>query len=410
MSKFRLVKFDVFIILTEINFNSWSSITKFGHESFNVLSLFIGNFIHLLVSTSSGIHECTSVVDNSNWIETIEERFEMSIFAVLANSGDSGSFWFVMGFDERFTNNEGIFLLFWVSLLTNPANDLFVELQDKAIIGIKMSSLERSLGDFSAGNLSSVVGDFEKSVLHVSVIFCGGSVFGGWVDGSWLSSKVAPEFLIIFGIFSWEEDVSVAMSLGLSDVGGDLQTLHLFVNIAVFTRPEEDSLVQIKNESITFINTSGFHWDGEDSWVSGSFNLEKSWLKELFGWFLESTVDTSWHVLHTCLLEIGHEVVALVHLLFQMMVGVHLQNSGQLDGPAGRGAHLVGGALFAVPVMEVVAVLVLLDAHVGVASVEFTVGVEWLEGWHELLHSVNFERFFTNGRHESVTLGNCFFL
>jgi hypothetical protein len=215
------VKFNVFIIFTEINFNSWSSITKFGHESINVLSLFVGNLIHLLVSTGGGIHELTSVIDDGNWIETIEERFEMSIFAVLANSGDSGTFWFVMGFDERFTNNEGIFLLFWVSLLTNPAYNLFVELQDEAIIGSKMSSLEWSLGDLSALNLSSVVGDFVKSVFHVSVIFCGGSVIGGWVDGGWLSSKVAPEFLINFVIFSWEEDVSVAMSLGLSDVSGD---------------------------------------------------------------------------------------------------------------------------------------------------------------------------------------------
>jgi len=54
------------------------------------------------------------VVYDSDWIETIEERFEMSIFTVLANSGNSGSFWFVMGFDERFTNNKSIFLFFRV--------------------------------------------------------------------------------------------------------------------------------------------------------------------------------------------------------------------------------------------------------------------------------------------------------
>jgi len=161
------------------------------------------------------------VVDNSDWIETIEERFEMSIFTVLANSGNSGSFRFVMSFDKRFTNNESILLLFRVGFLTNPANNLFVELQDEAIIGSKMSSLEWSFGDFSASNLSSIVRDFEKSIFHVSIIFSGGGVIGGWVDSSWLSSKMAPEFGINCVVLSWEENVSVAMSLSFSDVGGN---------------------------------------------------------------------------------------------------------------------------------------------------------------------------------------------
>jgi len=68
------------------------------------------------------------VIDNSDWIETIEERFEMSIFAVLANSRNSGSFWFTVSFNERFTNNQGIFLFFRVGFFTNPAYNLFVQL------------------------------------------------------------------------------------------------------------------------------------------------------------------------------------------------------------------------------------------------------------------------------------------
>ena len=50
-----------------------------------------------------------------------------------------------MGLDEGFTNNESIFLFFRVSLFTNPADDLFVELKDEAIVGIEMGSLESSL-------------------------------------------------------------------------------------------------------------------------------------------------------------------------------------------------------------------------------------------------------------------------
>jgi len=113
MSIFCLWNFNVLSILTEINLNGWCS-TKFSHESFNVLSLFSGQLLHVLVGTGSRIHKQSSVVYDSDWIETIEERFEMSIFTVLANSGNSGSFWFVMGFDERFTNNKSIFLFFRV--------------------------------------------------------------------------------------------------------------------------------------------------------------------------------------------------------------------------------------------------------------------------------------------------------
>jgi hypothetical protein len=160
------------------------------------------------------------VVDDSDWIETIEERFEKSIFTVLANSGNSGSFRFVMSFDERFTNNESILLLFRVGFLTNPANNLFIGFEHEAIISIKMSSLEWSFCDFSATNLSSVVRDFVKSIFHLSLIVSGDGVIGGWVDSSWLSSKMAPEFGVIFGVFSWEENFSVAMSLGFSDVCG----------------------------------------------------------------------------------------------------------------------------------------------------------------------------------------------
>jgi hypothetical protein len=184
------------------------------------------------------------VVNDSDWIETIEERFEMSIFTVLANSRNSGSFWFVMSFDERFTNNKSILLLFRVGFLTNPANNLFVELQDEAIVGIEMGSLKWSLGDFSAGDGSTLVRDFEKSVFHIWIITSFNlGVIGGWVDSGWLSSKMAPEFGINCVVLSWEENVSVAMSLGLSNVSGDFQTLHLFVNIARVSWPKEDSLI-----------------------------------------------------------------------------------------------------------------------------------------------------------------------
>jgi len=175
-----------------------------------------------LVGTSGGIHEETSVINLGNWIETIEERFEMSVFAVFANSGNSGSFWFRMSFDERFTNDKGVLFLFCVSLLSNPADNLLVELLDEAIVGIEMGSLKWSLGDFSAGDASALVRDFEKSVFHIWIIsgFNEG-VIGGWVDSGWLSSKMAPEFGIDFWVLLWEENISVAMSLCLSNVSGD---------------------------------------------------------------------------------------------------------------------------------------------------------------------------------------------
>lgn len=169
MSIITLWNFNILIILTEINFNCWCS-TKFSHESINILSLLCGQVSHILVSTGGRIHEGTSVINDSDWIETIEERFEMSILTVLANSGNSGSCWFVVGFHERFTNNESIFLFFSVGLFTNPAYNLLVKLQDEAIIGIKISSLERSCCDFSASNRSSIVRDFEKSIFHVRII------------------------------------------------------------------------------------------------------------------------------------------------------------------------------------------------------------------------------------------------
>jgi len=65
---------------------------------------------------------------HSDWIKSIEERSEMGVFAVFTHSGYSGSGRFVVSFDEGLTVNKGILLLFRVSFLADPANNLSVEL------------------------------------------------------------------------------------------------------------------------------------------------------------------------------------------------------------------------------------------------------------------------------------------
>ena len=62
-----------------------------------------------------------------------------------------------MCFDKGLTINETVLLLLQVCELADPNNNLFVQLQDEAIVGVQMGSLERPLSDFRALNFARII-------------------------------------------------------------------------------------------------------------------------------------------------------------------------------------------------------------------------------------------------------------
>ena len=138
----------------------------------------------------------------------------MCVLAILTHSGDSCPSRFVVCFDKGLTINETVLLLLQVCELADPNNNLFVQLQDEAIVGVQMGSLERPLSDFRALNFARIIRNFKKTVGHIWVIssLCCGIV-SRWVNNSWLSTQSIPEFLIMLCILLWEINFSMAMPL-----------------------------------------------------------------------------------------------------------------------------------------------------------------------------------------------------
>ena len=84
------------ITLAEIHFNLWVG-SKLVHEGVSVLFSLICELVDILLGGHARVVSHVGTVFNfKNWIESIEEGFEMNIFGLLDNSCDSGSSWLVL--------------------------------------------------------------------------------------------------------------------------------------------------------------------------------------------------------------------------------------------------------------------------------------------------------------------------
>ena len=97
------------------------------------------------------------MLDFENGVEAIEERFEVNVFGVLNNPRHACPLGLVVLLHEALADDEGVLLLLSVGLLADPDVDMLVELQNEAVIGIKMLSLKRSLLDLAALYLSRFI-------------------------------------------------------------------------------------------------------------------------------------------------------------------------------------------------------------------------------------------------------------
>ena len=84
------------IIIAEIHFNLWV-LSELAHDVISILFSLICELIDILLGGHARVVSCRCTVFNlKNWIESIEEGFEMNIFGILDNSCDSGSSWLVL--------------------------------------------------------------------------------------------------------------------------------------------------------------------------------------------------------------------------------------------------------------------------------------------------------------------------
>lgn len=141
-------------------------VTELSHQLLNVFSLLVGKLTHVLVLSNVGVvSKASSVFNLQDWVETVEEGLEVDILGILWDSGNSGSLWLVVGFDESFANSKSIFLLFNIGTLSDPDVDVLVQLEDKSIIGIEVVPSQRSLCNFSGLQLTSFVGYLKQLVV-----------------------------------------------------------------------------------------------------------------------------------------------------------------------------------------------------------------------------------------------------
>lgn len=146
---------NILSILAEVNLDG--VISELVEELLDDSSLFVGNGADVLVGLGIGHTLVASVVRGGDWVETIEEGLEESIFGVLDDSENSGSLWLVVSLNESLTNGEGVLLLGIFSLLSDPDGDILVELEDEAIVGVEHLSGKWPLLDLSNLNLASLI-------------------------------------------------------------------------------------------------------------------------------------------------------------------------------------------------------------------------------------------------------------
>lgn len=76
------------------------------------------------------------------WIESVEERFEVNVFAKFWETSDAGLRILVLLKDEVLGHLHGVLLLFEVSMLTDPDVDLAGHFKNEAIVCVKVLFLK----------------------------------------------------------------------------------------------------------------------------------------------------------------------------------------------------------------------------------------------------------------------------
>ena len=105
-----LWKLDVLAVLAEVHLDG--VFTKLVEELFDGCSLLVGYSADVLVLGHVRAESCVGTeVILGDWVEAIEERFEIGILSFLDDSHDAGSLWLVVSFDEALTDGEGVLLL-----------------------------------------------------------------------------------------------------------------------------------------------------------------------------------------------------------------------------------------------------------------------------------------------------------
>ena len=145
MAPFALVKYNWLVLGLIDPIYSCLVIFKHIEELFGSSLLLVGELLHLGDSSSSGCSIHLSVFATvllNAWIESVEERFEVNVFAEFWETSDTGLRVLVLLEDEVLGHLHGVLLLFEVSVLTDPDVDLAWHFKNEAIVCVKVLFLK----------------------------------------------------------------------------------------------------------------------------------------------------------------------------------------------------------------------------------------------------------------------------
>lgn len=353
--------------------------------------------LHVLVGESTDV--LSLVLLSLDTPKTLEERHEVRVFAALSNSGDLSALWLLPLLLVLEGDLHAGVLLNGGGISALPNVDLLVQFKDEGIVREEHLALEWAILDLINSDFALLLADVPEAVLGVSVLVDLLSLFFvalGWLHVSSAATKLGPELLLHVAV-AGEMDLGshlahVVLEI-IAIVDGGLK-LELVGRLSL---PDVDISALIKDEHITLVQVLGGNLNWEDPWVSLADHAHELVNMCLGHVVLEATVNAAVQVLDATLgLEHGHEEVALLTHQLQVVRGLHVEvvheAVGQLRGERGSAPRLIGSGVFALPVVDVVLLPLLENAHIAVSVVELTeVLADVDHRWSKVLDSVDLD-------------------
>mmetsp|Transcript_12446 Transcript_12446/g.18683 ORF Transcript_12446/g.18683 Transcript_12446/m.18683 type:complete len:282 (-) Transcript_12446:37-882(-) len=166
------------------------------------------------------------------------------------------------------------------------------------------------------------------------------------------TSKSVPKFLV-FWVLVYKNHICFASSVIILNRSDGFYAFCFLGHACFFPKEQEQLQTEIQNKHIPNIQTGILNGQLFDSSYTLSFDLKQTWPVLVSNDFGEATRYASRKILNVRVLEITHELTALVSFNFTELNGAPSQSFVQLDGFVGGDAILVLGALGPQPKVQV---------------------------------------------------------
>ena len=297
-----------------------SHVSEFVEHEVLGLDLLLSDGGHVLVGRGAVGHGSSAEILLEGGVEAVKEGLESGVLGALWDTGDLAASDFVVALDEVLGDLHAGVLLLSAGIFSLPDHDSVVELKDVGIGVDEVSTGERSGGDFSSDNSTTVVRDVPELVSHTLIFGASRGLVGdGGSDGSGSSTKGSPEG-VLTGLVDLLNEVELGLCLAvvLLDSLGDLTALGSLEHVGLGAEPAVKLEAEIQDEAVTLVQRGSVDRDGEDTGVSLSLAVKEARLIALGFDVAETTLDTAFKIEETSL-EVAHEHISLVTLFFQMM-------------------------------------------------------------------------------------------